>query len=234
MTRSPGRLVDAIMTHAGLFVTGTDTGVGKTVVACALARALRARGVDVGVMKPTETGVGPEGPLDAHALRAAAGSHDPIDDVCPEALALPAAPAVAAAAEGRSIDLPRIRRAAARLRARHACLLVEGAGGLLVPLAPGFSMADLAAELALPVLVVARARLGTLNHTLLTLEALERRRLALAGVVLCHAEPLSRADARNLEALRAALGARLAGELAPLADASQADGEPLLRALGLA
>lgn len=217
------------MTHlAGLFVTGTDTGVGKTVVACALARALRARGRGVGVLKPCETGVGAEGPLDALALRAAAGVDDALGEVCPERFALPAAPSVAAAAEGKAVDLERIRAAARRLRARHEILLVEGAGGLLVPLAPGFAMADLAVELGLPLLVAARAELGTINHTLLTLEAAERRGLALAGVVISHSRgALSEADTRNLAGLRAALGERLVGELPPLAEPARADGSSL-------
>ena len=216
----------------GLFVTGTDTGVGKTLVACALARALRARGVDLGVLKPAETGVGPAGPLDALALREAAGAEDPIDEVCPEAFALPAAPAVAARAEGRKVDLGRIRDAAARLRARHRFLLVEGAGGALVPLASGVHMLDLAGELELPALVVARGALGTINHTLLTLEALEARGLSLAGVVLSHGPaPLSAPDAANLAWLRKALGSRLLGELPPLADPCHADGSALLEAL---
>ncbi|MDH3521923.1 MAG: AAA family ATPase, partial [Myxococcales bacterium] len=89
----------------GCFVTGTDTGVGKTVFACALLRALRARGLDAGGMKPVETGVGASGPQDALALRAAADDADPLDDVCPQRFALPAAPTVAAAAEGRRVDL---------------------------------------------------------------------------------------------------------------------------------
>ena len=93
---------------AGVFVTGTGTGVGKTVVACALIRALRARGIDVGAMKPVETGVGADGPQDAQALRAATGEADPLADVCPYAFALPAAPSVAAAREGRSIDVTRL------------------------------------------------------------------------------------------------------------------------------
>jgi len=223
---------DATMTRIGLFVTGTDTGVGKTVVACALARALRARGVALGVLKPVETGVGPAGPLDALALREAAGAPDPIGEVCPEALALPAAPAVAARAEGRALDLGRIRAVAARLRARHDFLLVEGAGGALVPLAPGFDTLDLAKELGLPVLVVARGALGTINHTLLTLEALAARGLPLAGVVVSHGPaPLSAPDAANLAWLREALGARLLGELPPRADPARADGAALLEAL---
>lgn len=198
----------------GLFVTGTDTGVGKTRVACALLRAWAERGLDVGAMKPVETGVGPAGPLDALALRAASGADDPLDDVCPQQFALPAAPAVAAARENRPLDRDAIRAAFARQRRRHRWLVVEGAGGLLVPLAGDATMADLAAELGLPLLVVARAALGTINHTLLTLEAAGRRGLAVAGVVVSHANgPLSPADAENLGALRRRLGARLRGEL---------------------
>ncbi len=200
----------------GLFVTGTDTGVGKTVVACALARALRGHGV--GVMKPIETGVGPDGPLDAQALREAAGAGDSLEEICPQQFALPAAPTVAAAAEGRTVDLGSVRRAAEILAERHPFLVVEGAGGLLVPAAEGFSMADLASDLGLPVVVVARGALGTINHTLLTLEAISRRALPLAGVVVSHAAgTLSDADARNLDALRRALGERLVGEVPPLA-----------------
>jgi dethiobiotin synthetase len=202
----------------GFFVTGTDTGVGKTVVACALVRGLAERGLDVGAMKPIETGVGEDGPRDAIALRRAAGDVDELDDVCPQRFALPAAPTVAAAAQGRSVDLDFVRSAFARLAARHDWLVVEGAGGLLVPAAKGASMADLALELGLPVLVVARAALGTINHTLLTLEAATARGVAVAGVIISHADgTLSGADAANLQALRAALGDGLVGEIPPLA-----------------
>jgi dethiobiotin synthetase len=218
--------------RTGWFVTGTDTGVGKTVVACALARALRAAGRDVGVMKPAETGVGPAGPLDARALREAAGADDPLERICPVQLALPAAPAVAAAHEGVALDLGRIRSAWEELAARHAVMVVEGAGGLLVPLGPRYAMAELAGELGLPLLVVARAALGTINHTLLTLEAAERRGLALAGVVISYpGGPLSAADAENLEALRTALGPRLLGEIPPLPPGAVPDAAPWLDAL---
>jgi dethiobiotin synthetase len=202
----------------GVFVTGTDTGVGKTLVACGLLRALRARGRAAGAMKPIETGVSPAGPADALALCAAAGARDALEDVCPQRFALPAAPSVAAQAEGRRVDLDAVRAAFERLAARHERLVVEGAGGLLVPVAPGVCMADLAAELGLPLLVVARAALGTINHTCLTLEAAAARRLELAGVVISHAAgPLSGPDAANLSALRELLGARLVGEVPPLA-----------------
>jgi dethiobiotin synthetase len=202
----------------GLFVTGTDTGVGKTVVACALVRALRARGIAAGAMKPIETGVGPEGPADAIALRAAAGGGDPLADVCPVQLALPAAPVAAARAEGRTVDLAAIDAAYARLRARCDFLVVEGAGGLLVPVDEKLAMADLAQRFALPLLVVSRAALGAINHTRLTLEAARARSLAVAGVVICHgAAPIPEADLANLDVLRRELGTALIGEIPPLA-----------------
>jgi dethiobiotin synthetase len=206
----------------GCFVTGTDTGVGKTRVACELVRALARAGVRAGAIKPVETGVDARGPLDALALREAAGGGDPLGDVCPQAFALPAAPAVAAAAEGREVSLAAVRAAFARLAARHECVIAEGAGGLLVPVAPGLDMAGLAAALALPLLVVARARLGTLNHTRLTLEAARARGLALAGVVISHTEPDPvPADLRNLGWLREWLGPALVGELPWLAPGAE-------------
>jgi dethiobiotin synthetase len=228
---------DAPASPRGVFVTGTDTGVGKTVVACALVRALRARELDVGVMKPVETGVGLAGPADALALRDAAGVDDPLELVCPVRLVLAAAPSVAAAAEGRGVDLEAIRDAWSKLAGRHAFMVVEGAGGLLAPAARGVQMADLARRLRLPLLVVARAALGTINHTLLTLEAAEKRKLDVAGVVVSHTSgPLSDADAANLGALRDALGTRLVGELPPLGPGGEApagaiDVDGLLRAL---
>jgi dethiobiotin synthetase len=198
----------------GFFVTGTDTGVGKTVVACALARGLRSRGLDVGVMKPVETGVGGEGPRDAIALKAASGCEDPLAEICPVALPLPAAPAVAAKDAGLTIEPAWLRERFERLAARHSWMIVEGAGGLLVPLSGESTIADLAQAFRLPLLVVARGRLGTINHTRLTLEVTAARGLALAGVVVSHADgPLSPADEKNLDALRVWLGGRLLGEL---------------------
>jgi dethiobiotin synthetase len=206
------------VTARGVFVTGTDTGVGKTVVACALLRGLRARGLAVGAMKPVETGVGSAGPLDAIALREAAGSEDPLHAVCPHAFALAAAPSVAAAAEGRTIGLSDLLAAFERLAARRDLVVVEGAGGLLVPIDRATCMADLAAALGLPLLIVARASLGTINHTLLTLAEAKRRGLAVAGVVISHAAgELTSADEANLSHLRRELGPRLLGEVPPLA-----------------
>ncbi|MEE8580839.1 MAG: dethiobiotin synthase [Myxococcota bacterium] len=212
------------MTAPGFFVTGTDTGVGKTVAACGLIRALRSVGIDVGAMKAIETGVGPAGPQDAMALRAAAADSDPLEDVCPLRFALPAAPEVAATHEGRKVDLEQIDDAFARIAARHAAVIVEGAGGLLVPTQKGANMADLARRLRLPLVVVARAALGTINHTLLTLEAARARGLDIAGVVISHAEgTLSSADEANLALLRQDLADQLIGEIPHLRSPRQVE-----------
>jgi len=153
---------------------------------------------------------------------------------------MPAAPSVAAEQEGRSIDLTRIRAGFDTLAARHSLTLVEGAGGVLVPLSETLDMAGLAERLGLPVLLVARGALGTINHTRLSLEALNARGLDLAGVVISHGSvALSAADTLNLDALRRELGPRLMGEIPLLArgDApppGAIDLDALLRALGRA
>ncbi len=163
-----------------LFVTGTDTGVGKTTVACALAAAFARRGHKVAVMKPCETGGGDD------ALRLAAATGRALDPalVCPYRFPLPASPEVAAAAAGGTIDFAPILMAAAALSVDADLVLVEGAGGLLVPIAVQLDMADLARALELPLLIVARASLGTVNHTRLTLEAARARKLDVTGVIL--------------------------------------------------
>ncbi|MFQ5895774.1 MAG: dethiobiotin synthase, partial [Nitrospinota bacterium] len=171
---------------AGLFVVGTGTGVGKTVVGGAIAAALRLAGEDVGVMKPAETGCPeagcPEGeggllPLDALFLRTMAGSDDPLDLVNPYRFRPPLAPAHAAEAEGRAVELGRIERAFRTLAAAHRYLIVEGAGGLLVPLSGKVLYPELIRRLRLPVLLVSPLGLGTINSTLLTLRALKGERL---------------------------------------------------------
>ncbi len=219
---------------AGLFVTGTDTGVGKTRVSRVLLAAARARGLDLGAMKPIETGVDGRGPLDAIALREAAGVEDALDVICPQRFALPAAPCVAAAAEGRGVELDVVMRCYAELAARHVAMLVEGAGGLLVPTTPEADMGDLAAALGLPVLIVARATLGTINHTRLTLAECVRRNLPVVGVVLSHAGgPTSEPDEANLAYLRGWLGVRLLGELPHRAAPGRAELEEDARTIDL-
>jgi len=184
----------------GLFVTATDTGVGKTWVACALARAAARRGLRVAAMKPCETGDGDDG---ARLIEAAGRALDP-ELARPYQFHLPASPEVAARAEGSVVDVARIEAAFARLTRDADFTIVEGAGGLLVPVAPGVLMADLARRLALPLLIVARAALGTVNHTLLTIEAARARQLPIAGVVLCRAvETAGPEEPTNPEAIAA-------------------------------
>ncbi len=170
----------------GFFVTGTDTGVGKTTVAAALAFFLQNRGYDVGVMKPVETGV--ENPerlgADADILKWAAGSSDPADLVSPYRLRAPLAPSLAAEKENIRIDFSGLVETAKLLASRHDLLLVEGAGGLMVPLAGGLLVADLARQIGLPLLIVCRAALGTVNHTLLTIHAARTMELPVAGFII--------------------------------------------------
>ncbi|RUL87314.1 dethiobiotin synthase [Tautonia sociabilis] len=183
----------------GLFVTGTDTGVGKTRVAAAIASVLANRGVRVGVLKPVATGAEPVGDgwraEDAELLISAIGGRVPSDRVCPIAFQPPLAPPVAARLSGEPLGFDRVlaeTRTALDWWAGPGgaeLVVVEGVGGLLCPLAEGATVADLAVSLDFPVLVVARRGLGTLNHTLLTVEAARRRGLRLAGVVLNGSEP---------------------------------------------
>jgi dethiobiotin synthetase len=183
--------------NRGVFVTGTDTGVGKTVVACALAAWCREQGIAAGVMKPVATGgafwregrAGRWVSPDAVGLRRAAGSRDPFSLINPVCFREPVAPWTAARWARRVIRLDAVRRAFERLRRRHEVMIVEGVGGLLVPLGARLTVADLAARLRLPLLIVARPGLGTLNHTLLTLAAARAAGLRVCGIVLNDASP---------------------------------------------
>lgn len=194
-----------------LFVTGTDTGVGKTLVAAGLVLWARAEGLDVGAMKPVESGCLPhEGallPADATLLHHAAGGGDSLDLVCPFRLRAPLAPGVAARQEGVEISLDRVREALAALRRAHPDgMVVEGAGGLFVPMDEAYRTGIAWAKaLGLPALLVARAGLGTINHTLLSLEALRARGIPCRGVIL------SARDAD--EAAAAVSNAEVIGEL---------------------
>ncbi len=163
-----------------IFITGTDTAVGKTRVAALLVRALREARVDAVGFKPVCCG----GREDAEALVSASKDAVTLNDVNPVWLRPPVAPYTAAMIEGRVVDVALVRETFSRLRSAHAAVIVEGCGGWLVPVAQDFSMADLAAEFALPVLVVAANRLGVINHTLLTVAAIRARGLACAGVLL--------------------------------------------------
>jgi len=172
----------------GIFITGTDTGVGKTIVASTLARLLLERGINVGVMKPVTSGCAEEnGRLvseDAELLAWSAGISQVDHDMAPYLLRLPVAPYEAANREGKVIEFPQIASSLSRLSARHDFMIVEGAGGLMVPLTEGLLIADLIRFLSLPVLVVARPGLGTVNHTLLTCFAAGNLGIKVRGVLI--------------------------------------------------
>ncbi|HEX9147109.1 MAG TPA: dethiobiotin synthase [Candidatus Binatia bacterium] len=185
---------------AGLFITGTDTGVGKTLVACGLAALLRESGYRVGVMKPVETGCfekdGKLFPEDAVKLKEAAGCAVPLEKVCPFRLRDPLAPGIAAEREGIRIDIDRLIDIYNEISSAHDITLVEGAGGLMVPLLPSYTYADFACVVKLSTLVVAANRLGAINHLLLTLEHASCKGLRVLGYVLnqIQSEPSLAAD----------------------------------------
>lgn len=195
--------------NQGFFVTGTDTGVGKTLVACGLARSLRELGFKVGVMKPAETGcknvAGHLVPQDAARLKEAAACDEPVERICPYRLATPLAPSVAAQKAGVKISPPLLVRLCRDMALANDVMLVEGAGGLMVPLVSNYTYADLALELTLPVLVVVANRLGAINHALLTLDHAVCMRLNVAGYILnnleSHSTPASKTNAETLRGL---------------------------------
>ncbi|HEY5976199.1 MAG TPA: dethiobiotin synthase [Geobacteraceae bacterium] len=175
------------MAVPAVFITGTDTGVGKTVVAAVLARLLKLRGMRVGVMKPVTSGclVDAQGCHSEDAELLAWAADVPVDrDLAPYCLQEPIAPSVAATREGVRIDFGAIQQAFERVSARSDFVIVEGAGGLMVPLNGGLLVADLINQLKLPLLVVARPNLGTINHTLLTCFAARQLGLDLRGVIV--------------------------------------------------
>jgi dethiobiotin synthetase len=183
-----------LVVPAGLFFTGTDTGVGKTYITARVARLLRNAGRPVRVSKPVATGASAAGPgrwvaEDTLLLAEAAGCPEAWDEVTPFAFPEPAAPPIAAKECGVTLELADLVDAVRRQHRPGTALLVEGVGGLLCPLTERETVADLAAELRLSLVVIARTALGTINHTLLTLEVARGRGLAVAGVVLSETVP---------------------------------------------
>jgi dethiobiotin synthetase len=203
---------------AAFFVTGTDTGVGKTLAAAALLRAAAARGLRTIGLKPVAAGAalhaGRRVNDDALLLQAAATVVLPYEQVNPVLLERPMAPHLAAAEEGVRLEVAAIAAACREAaRAGHDLLLAEGAGGWLVPLGERETMADLAVALGWPVLLVVGMRLGCLNHALLTAEAVRARGLALAGWIANSAWPAMPALVENVAALDQRLGAPRLGLL---------------------
>jgi len=183
-TRSRNRVVR----YKSVLVTGTDTGVGKTLVSAGIAAALHRRGLRIGVYKPAETGCVPGGshrtPADADRLQFFSGCGERLDTICPYALRDPLAPLLAAEREGVCIEPERLVAIYETIARTHDITLIEGAGGLLVPLTASLTFADLAQRLDVPVLVVVGSRLGAINHALLTIRYAERIGLRVLGYVV--------------------------------------------------
>jgi dethiobiotin synthetase len=168
----------------GVFVTGTGTEVGKTVVASVLARTLATEGNRVAVFKPAVTGLEEEGETDHALLRRASGSGQGDEQIAPYRYQPPASPHLAAALAGEEIDPERLRLAARDAAEGTDAIVCEGVGGLLVPLSHAYLVRDLAVDLGYPIVIVASLGLGTINHTLLTLESARAAGLGVAAVVL--------------------------------------------------
>jgi dethiobiotin synthetase len=171
-----------------IWITGTDTECGKTVATVALALALESLGADVGVMKPVASGLikqdsTPISP-DVRFYRAFLKDNDPLEDINPVGYNAPLAPSVAARLEHKTLDMAAIQHSFMRMKKRHDWLLVEGIGGVLVPLSDEIMAVDLASAMKLPAILVARAGLGTINHTLLSVEAMTKRQVPVLGIIL--------------------------------------------------
>jgi len=202
----------------GLFVTGTDTGIGKTEVACGLLRAFAAHGHSVVGMKPVAAGArrvrGSWHNIDVDALRSAGNMRVARRLTNPYVFAPPIAPHLAAQRAGAHIEMNKIMRAYRQLAARADVVVVEGVGGFLVPLSERCDTAGLARRLGLPVILVVGMRLGCLSHALLTAAAIAERDLAFAGWIANRVEPAMREYRGNVQALEKRLGAPLLGEIA--------------------
>jgi dethiobiotin synthetase len=201
----------------GFFITGTDTGVGKTIIAGAVIMVLKSLGLETGVMKPVESGCARVGnslvPHDGTFLKKIAHAEDPISDISPSLFESPLAPLAAAGIEKRDVDLHLIKEVFSRMSGKYNALVVEGIGGLMVPLRKDYYALDLARDFGLPLIITARPGLGTVNHTLLTVNTAIREGLKVAGVVINYPHPPENdlAEETNLPLLRRLLPVRIAG-----------------------
>ena len=177
----------------GFFITGTDTGVGKTIIAGAVIKVMQYFGLRTCAMKPIESGCGKDGsiliPHDGAFLRQAAQMDDPLRLVTPCCYEHPLAPFAAAEIEGREMDIDAIRKAFSTLSLSYEAIVVEGIGGIMVPLRRDYYLVDLAKEFALPLLIVARPGLGTINHTMLTVNYALESGFEIAGIIINYSRP---------------------------------------------
>ena len=196
--------------NKGLFITGTDTGVGKTLVAAGIARLLKSWKINVGVMKPVATG----DRKDAAFLIKAAGMDEKVETVNPLFFKAPLAPTISASLERSEMNLDAVYRAYWYLQKKYDLMVVEGIGGVKVPLGESTYVADLILALRLPALVVSRATLGTINHSLLTIDALEKKKVDLIGVLLSGGKGDTLAEDTSEETLQDHTTTHVLGHLA--------------------
>ncbi|MFH0922080.1 MAG: dethiobiotin synthase [Fibrobacterota bacterium] len=182
--------------RGGLFITGTDTDVGKTLVTSLLGALLQAKGYDIGLFKPVQTGV--QCP-DLEVYRRFVRLTDADDEIVPVRFREPQAPSIAARMEKKDAQIEKMLRTFYILQKRHKNLLIEGVGGILVPIGPKHQVMDLIKEFGLPALVVARPKLGTINHTCLTVLALRRAGIRVAGIVFNNLAPGEKEDFMHVE-----------------------------------
>ena len=202
----------------GYFITGTDTGVGKTLIGGAITRALVRSGRRVGVLKPFETGCRLQGnrlvPEDAVFLKEMSGCQEDISTVCPYCLKHPLAPWVAATIENVEIEVERIKSIFLEMQRKYDVVLVEGAGGLMVPIDGNLLILDLVKILDIPLIIVSRLSLGTINHTLLTVKQARSSGIEIAGIVLNQVFAVTgKAEETNPYVIRKFSGAPILGQI---------------------
>jgi dethiobiotin synthetase len=224
--------------YRSLFVTATDTEVGKTVVAAGLVRFFRRQGLDVGVMKPVASGAmesmaGTRVSTDVAMLMEAAHSSDPVEWVNPYCFAAAVAPSVAAELEGVAVDITWIRTCFERLSSRHDLMVVEGAGGALTPVCGSLLVADVAKRLQIPAVIVSKAGLGTINHTVMTHECLRHRSVDCLGFFLNrYPRTPNLAERTNAACIASITGAPHLGSIPDLGDPARSGfAEDFLRSL---
>ncbi|MCK4910170.1 MAG: dethiobiotin synthase [Thermodesulfovibrionales bacterium] len=213
----------------GIFITATDTGVGKTVVAAAMVAALRARGVRACGVKPIESGcvpnpvIGSLVPADGTFLQKASGGKESLELITPLRFEAPLAPLAAAREVGEEVRVEKAMKAIDELESRYDVLVVEGIGGLMVPVAERYMVSDMARDIGYPLIVVASPFLGTINHTLLTVRRAQEEGLEVEGVVLCyHRQPEDTlAESTNPRMLEQFLNVPLLGTVPYIEDTSQ-------------
>ncbi|BBH19041.1 ATP-dependent dethiobiotin synthetase BioD [Paenibacillus baekrokdamisoli] len=215
-------------TIRGLFVTGTDTGVGKTVVTAAITAALRAEGLNVGVWKPVQSGAPlGSGVTDAERLLQYTGINERADSVASFTFEAPLTPFLAAREAGMTFTLQELISAGEPLLNRYESVLIEGAGGVAVPLTEEELVVDLITKLRIPALIVARSGLGTINHTLLTVSYLRHHAVPIIGVILNDGESTERVDdpstATNAELIEMYSGIKVLGRFPRMHDETNRD-----------